>query len=67
MGSIISSHNKHLLNSNNTEHGCNCNSRDECTLENECFTPRIVYRAAVTQNKTEEHKYNYGISDTPFK
>ena len=66
MGSIISSHNKHILNSNNTEYGCNCNNRDECPLENECLTPRIVYRADVT-NKTNEHKYYYGIEDTPFK
>ena len=29
--------------------------------------PRIVYRADVTNNKTDEHKYYYGISDTPFK
>ena len=67
MGSIISSHNKHILNSNNTEYGCNCNNRDECPLENECLTPRIVYRADVTNNKTDEHKYYYSISDTPFK
>ena len=66
MGSIIL-HNKHTLNSNNTEYGCNCNNRDECPLENECLTPRIVYRADVTNNKTDEHKYYYGISDTPFK
>ena len=31
------------------------------------MTPRIVYRADVTNNKTNEHKYYYGISDTPFK
>ena len=31
------------------------------------MTPRIVYRANVTKNKTGEHKYFYGISDTPFK
>ena len=67
MGSIISSHNKHILNSNNTEYGCNCNNRDECPLESECFTPRIVYRADGTNSKTDEHKYYYGISDTPFK
>ena len=44
----------------------NCNNKDECPLENECLTPRIVYRADVTNNKTDEHKYYYGISDTPF-
>ena len=31
------------------------------------MTSRIVYRADVTNNKTDEHKYYYGISDTPFK
>ena len=67
MGSIISSHNKHILNSNSTEYGCNCNDRHKCPLENKCLTPRIVYRADVTNNKTDEHKYYYGISDTPFK
>ena len=67
VGSIISSHNKHILNSNNTEYECNCNNRNEYPLENECLTPRIVFRADVTNNKTDEHKYYYGISDTPFK
>ena len=67
MGSIISSHNKHLLNSNNAEYGCNCNNRDECPLEKKCLTARIVYRADVTNKKTDEHKCYYGISDTPFK
>ena len=67
MGSIISSHNKHILNSNSAEYGCNCSNRNECPLENKCLTPRIVYRADVTNNKTDEHKYYYGISDTPFK
>ena len=64
---MISLHNKHILDSNNTEYGCNCNSRDECPLQNECLTPRIVYRADVTNNKTDQHKYYYGISDTPVK
>ena len=67
MGSIISLHNKHILNSNSIEYGCNCNNRDECSLENKCLTPRIVYRADFTNNKNDEHKYYYGISDTPFK
>ena len=67
VGSIISSHNKHILNSDNTEYGCNCNNRDEFPLENECLTPRTVYKADVTNNKTDGQKYYCGISDTPFK
>ena len=55
MGSIISLRNKHILNSDNTEYGCNCNNRDECPLQNKCLTPRIVYRAGATNNKTDEH------------
>ena len=55
------------MDSNNTEYGCNCNKRNECPLENECLTLRIVYRADATNNKTDEHKYYYDISDTPFK
>ena len=63
MGSIISSHTKHILNSNSTECGCSCNNKDECPLENKCLTPRIVCRAHVTNNKTDEQKYYYGLSD----
>ena len=65
--SIISSHNKRILNSNSTEYRCNCNNSDEFPLENKCSTPRIVYRADITNNKTDENKYCYGISHTPFK
>ena len=61
------SDNKHMLNSKITDYGFNCNSRDEWPLKNEYLTPRIVYRADVTNNKADEHKYYYGISDTPFK
>ena len=53
MRSTIPSPNKHILNSNNSEYGSNCNKKDECPLVNECLTPRIVYRADVTINKTE--------------
>ena len=37
MGSIISLHNKHILNSNNTEYGCNCNNRDKCPFSKQMF------------------------------
>ena len=67
MGSIISSHNKQIVNSNSTEYGCNCSNVDECPLENKCLTLGIACRADATNNKTNEHKYYYGISDTPFK
>ena len=67
MGSIISLCNKYILNSNSTEYGCNCNSKNKCPVQNKYLTPRIKYRADVTNNKTDEHNYYYGISDTPCK
>ena len=67
MWSITSLDNKHILNSNSTDYRCNWNKRDECHLENKCLTPRIVNKADVTNNKTDDNKYYYGISDTPFK
>ena len=53
MGSIISSHNKHILNSNSTEYGCNCNNREKCPSENKCLTPKIAYKCDVTSNKND--------------
>ena len=66
-GSIISSHNKKVLYSENTEYGWNCNDKNKCPLDDKCLTPRIVYRAHVTNDQTQEQKFYYEISDTPFK
>ena len=67
MGSIISSHNKHILDSNNTEFRCNWSNRDKFPLENKCLTTRNAYRADVTNNRIDGHKYFYCISGTAFK
>ena len=67
MGSIKSLYYEHILNPNSGEYGCNCNNRNKCPLDNKCLTPRIVYRADVTNNKADENKYYFGTLDTPFK
>ena len=56
-----------MLYSDNTEYVCNCNDKNKCILDNKCVTPRIVHRADVSNDQTEEQKFSYGISDTPFK
>ena len=62
MTSIISSHNRTILNPDvSLEYGCNCRSR------NGCLTPKIVYRAIVENDINVEKRFYFGVSDTPFK
>ena len=69
ISSIISSHNKALLNRNkNPEmYGCNCRKKESCPLNNQCMTPRIVYKAEVTNDKNQEKKVYIGLTETTFK
>ena len=43
--SIISSHNKKLLNPITNEPGCNCRIKENCPLNNRCLITNIVYEA----------------------
>ena len=57
ISSIISSHNKNILNPvSNTEYGCNCRSKESCPLQSKCLTPKIVYRADVKDLTNDEKK-----------
>ena len=57
ISSIISSHNKNILNPvSNTEYGCNCRSKESCSLQNKCLTTKIVYRADVKNLTNDEKK-----------
>ena len=68
MASIISSHNRTILNPDvSLEHGCNCRSRNECPLQNKCLTAKTVYRANVEKDINDKKKFYFGVSETPFK
>ena len=43
MNSIISAHNRSILNPPKTSYGCNCRDDTNCPLQNQCLTPNIVY------------------------
>ena len=43
MGSIISSHDKQILQTNDDNFGFNCRIKQKCPLENKCLIPNIVY------------------------
>ena len=68
ISSIISSHNKNILNPvSNTKYGCNCRSKKSCLLQNKCLTPKIVYRADVKNVTSDEKKLYLGVTETSFK
>ena len=55
---IISSHNKNILNLiPNTEYGCNCRSKENCTLQTKCLIPKTVYQADVKNPTNHEKKF----------
>ena len=67
IAAIISSHNKQVLKPKIESYGCNCRDRDSCPMENQCLTQQIVYRADVSNNKDNETKFYYGLTETSFK
>ena len=67
MSSIISAHNRSILNPPKTSFGCNCRTRNMCPLQNKCLTPNIVYQADITNNVDDERRVYLDLSETPFK
>ena len=65
IGSIISSHNKILLKTENESYGCNCRNKNDCPLQEKCLTPGVIYKSNVKSNN-EENKY-IGMTLPPFK
>ena len=74
ISSIISGHNKNLLNPNVTQYGCNCRIREDCPLQNQCLTPNIFRNHNRDFNheqyikSTELSKYIWSLKDagTPY-
>ena len=66
MNSIVSQHNKSILQSNNQiDFGCICQSRTDCPLDNKCKTDNVVYKATIT---TDNNEFDYiGSWATTFK
>ena len=66
MSSILPCHNKKIFTENEKQYACNCRNKNECSLENKCLTPRVIYEADVITLNTSR-KFCIGLSDTPFK
>ena len=67
MSSIITKHNKQLLNNklNQSCRTCNCRSKPDCPLDGHCLTPCITYKAILT---TPDETFSYfGACEGEFK
>ena len=67
MSSIIPSHSKRLLRPMTTEHCCNCGTRENCSLQNQCRTPNLVYQVDVKSNANKGMKVYFGLAEASFK
>ena len=69
ISSILSTHNKIVLNPKQTSFGCNCRNKDNCPLDGKCLAPNIIYRADITTNNGHkfDHKFYYGTLEATFK
>ena len=65
ISSLLSTHNKNILNPKQTSFGCNCINKDNCPLDGEWLTLNIIYLADITTDN--DHKCYYNTSETTFK
>ena len=65
--SIISAHNRNILNSIVQSSGCNCRVKSSYPLNGECLTPKIINRANVSNDENSKRKCYFGLADKPFK
>ena len=56
IGSIISAHNRNILNPIVKSYGCNCTVKSSYPRNGECLTPKIIYRTDVSNDKNSEKK-----------
>ena len=68
--SIITNHNKMILNESETSNWKKCNSiyKNACPLNGECQTENIIYSASLNSNKLNyDKKYHTGSCETTFR
>ena len=67
MKTIITNHNKKVLNNpkKNNNNNCNCTNPSTCPLDGKCQTPTVVYKATVTCDNV--NKEYVGATEGKFK
>ena len=74
MKSIISGHNKQILQKSRAEADnapiklCNCQKKAQCPLNGACLTKSVIYQVTVTlKDEPDEAKVYTGLTDNTFK
>ena len=63
--SVLSIHNKNMLNPKQTTFGCNCRNKDNSPINGECLTPNTKYLPDITTDSSD-HKFYCGTSVITF-
>ena len=50
---------KVLKNDNEIQESCNCRNKKNCSLDEKCVTPNIIYKAQFTSNQLKYNQKNY--------
>ena len=64
IGSIISTHIQSILNPVVKSYGSNCRVKSNCLLNGESLTPKIIYRADVSNDESSDKKFYSSLADT---
>ena len=70
MASIVDKHNKKITSNNPTgppQKECNCRKKEECPLDNNCFSTNLIYNARVTTDEETTGKNYIGLTEGTFK
>ena len=70
VSSIISSHNKKVLNGktvDQSEKTCNCQKKNLCPLNGNCLDSQLIYQCNVRKNENENGMYYIGLTGNTFK
>ena len=58
---------KRLLRPRNIEYGCNCRTRENCSLQNQCLRSILICQADFEINAKKGSKIYSGLAETSFK
>ena len=71
ISSIISSHNRKILNpdttDDTTDETCNCRAKAECPLSGNCLDKHLIYQSTVKSSPDDEGVNYIGLTENTFK